>query len=185
MRLFWLRVYFTEWRAKRALGNLVFNEKMWCLKFKSESKNTPRNCIAGMSSSLKTLLISLILAARSWSSLLLLQNILNVCFAVDLVNKRNFVLSGWSTKRFRRKNSQILRNSSLAIQISSSRFSWVIRRVGSSANKRARNLEKRGRSFMKRIKSKGPKTEPWGTPKRILSKGLELLLITIQIVCDR
>ena len=82
----------------------LFNEKMWCLKFKSESKNTPRNCIAGMSSSLKTLLISLILATRSWSSLLLLQNILNVCFAVDLVNKRNFVLSWWSTKGFRRTN---------------------------------------------------------------------------------
>ena len=114
---------------------------IWYLKFSSESKKTPKNFIAGTSSSFVTLLMALMLSAEFWSGLLLLQKISIFALVFVLEKSKNLVLSGWRTKRFMRKNSHTLRNSSLAIATSTSRFSCVKRSVVSSANNRARNLE--------------------------------------------
>ena len=48
-------------------------------------------------------------------------------------------------------------------------------RVVLSANSKASNLDERGRSLMYSINRRGPRIEPWGTPREMFSRELELL----------
>ena len=138
---------------------------MWNLKFRSGSKKTPRNLIAGTVSLEQTWPITLMFSARFWSLLLLSQKMLRfICLVLDLKNSINLVLSGCRTSLLTRKNSQIFQNSILAIAINSLIFVCVNSSVVSSANSKERNFEDKGRSLMCKINSKGPKIEPCGTP---------------------
>ena len=151
---------------------------MWNLKFRSGSKKTPRNLIAGTVSLEQTWPITLMFSARFWSLLLLSQKMLRfICLVLDLKNSINLVLSGCRTSLLTRKNSQIFRNSILAIAINSLIFVCVNSSVVSSANSKERNFEDKRRSLMYKINSEGPKIEPCGTPNVMFYSGLELLFI--------
>ena len=56
-------------------------------------------------------------------------------------------------------------------------FECVKSKVVSSANNKAKNFEESCRSLIYKIKSRGPKMEPCGTPNVMFSSGLELLFI--------
>ena len=64
-----------------------------------------------------------------------------ICLVLDLKNSINLVLSGCRTSLLTRKNSQIFRNSILAIAIKSLIFVCVNSSVVSSANSKERNFE--------------------------------------------
>ena len=53
-------------------------------------------------------------------------------------------------------------------------FECVKSKVVSSANNKAKNFEESCRSLIYKIKSRGPKMEPCGTPNVMFSSGLEL-----------
>ena len=152
IKLLLLRVFFTDLRAYRALDNFFLREPIWHLKFNSGSKNTPRNFIAGVSSLQVTLEILQILESRFWPGLLLLQKTSTAWFMLDLEKRINFVLSGWRTRRFMRKNSHTFANSVFAIFINVSILSCDSRSVVSSANNNERNRDDNGKSFTVCIK---------------------------------
>ena len=47
----------------------------------------------------------------------------------------------------------------------------------SSANSNVKNSDERGKSFIYSKNNRGPKMDPWGTPKEISKSGLDLSLI--------
>ena len=88
------------------------------------------------------------------------------------VNNKNLVFSGWSANLCARKKSVIFFSSWLALAMRLSRSGSDNKSVVSSANKRARSSEQRGRSLMYIRKRRGPRIDPWGTPKRTLRRKL-------------
>ena len=80
------------------------------------------------------------------------------------INKMYWVFFGWRANLLILKNVHMRCSCSLTKLKSSTRFLPDAKSVVSSANKRANNLEAKGRSLIYRRKRRGPRIEPCGTP---------------------
>ena len=81
----------------------------------------------------------------------------------------NFVFFTLSVSLFDLNHSWAFSSSELAFPFKISISEWDIWKVVSSANRRVRKSVAFGRSFMKIRNSRGPRTEPLGTPNVIFS----------------
>ena len=96
-RLFWFRIFLTVLSAYKDLDSFLRREEMWYLKFRSGSKKTPKNFIAGVGSEEKTRVNLVIFSWLFWPSLLLLQTTATSWVKFEREKMINLVLSGCST----------------------------------------------------------------------------------------
>ena len=163
--------------AYKDFESFLRREEIWNLKLSSGSKNTPKNLIAGVGWFESTRDNWVIFSATFWPSLLLSQTTMTFCVILRREKIINFVLSECNTSLLVLKNSQTFLSSVFTMLIRTFRSSWENSNVVSSANNNVRNLDARGKSFIYKRKSRGPKMDPWGTPRVISKSGLAVSLI--------
>ena len=154
-----MRVFFTVHSAYKDFESFLWREEIWNLKLSSGSKNTPKILIAGVGWFESTRDNWVIFSATFWPSLLLSQTTMTFCVILRREKIINFVLSECNTSLLVLKNSQTFLSAVFTMLIRTFRSSWENSNVVSysSANKNVRNSDARGKSFIYKRKSRGPR----------------------------